>query len=92
MIGLQSHPKRKEEILLQATADTMVLFNLDDGQYYAVDQVGGMLWELCDGTRRVSELVTIICEQYDTTAERAESDVLEFLGALTNEKLLAEGN
>jgi Coenzyme PQQ synthesis protein D (PqqD). len=92
MIELQSRPKRKKEILLQAAADTLVLFNLDDGQYYAVDKLGGMLWELCDGTHSVSELVAMVCEQYDTTAETAESDVLEFLGELTNEKLLVEGD
>lgn len=92
MIGLQSHPKRKKEILLQAAAETMVLFNLDNGQYYAIDELGGVLWELCDGTHSVSELVAMICEQYNTTAETAESDVLEFLGELTNEKLLGESD
>ncbi|HZT35637.1 MAG TPA: PqqD family protein [Nitrososphaera sp.] len=68
------------------------MFNLDDGTYYAVDELGGVLWELCDGTHSVSELVAMVCEQYETTAETAESDVLEFLEELANEKLLVEGD
>ena len=40
-MNADAHPKRKDDILKQVTDETVVLLNLKDGQYYALNEVGG---------------------------------------------------
>ncbi|MDQ3396353.1 MAG: PqqD family protein [Deinococcota bacterium] len=89
MINPETRPKRKEKILKQETPETLVLLNLDDGQYYALNEVGGRVWDLCDGSYRVSELVATICQEYDAPDGVVEADVLELLEELADAGLLA---
>lgn len=80
--------RRQEGILAQEAQGQTVLLRLDDGGYYALDEVGATIWELCDGTRAVSEIVSILCDQFDAPAATVRADVLEFIGDLRREQLL----
>ena len=42
-----------------------VLLRLQDGGYYALEEVGAMIWDLCDGNRSVGDIVTILCAEFD---------------------------
>lgn len=88
MVGLEQTPKHSERVLVRQVDDTMVLLSLDDGQYYALDEIGGRVWELCDGTRSVSNVIQIICAEYDAPPETVKADVLELLQDLAGEKIL----
>ncbi len=92
MVGLESFPLRGERILVQGASDKLVLLNLDSGEYFSLNEVGGKIWELCDGTRSVSEIVSAICQAYDAPAETVETDVLELLEELAGERLVVEGS
>ena len=46
------------------------------------------MWELSDGTRPVSAILTQLCADNEAPAETIESDVLEMLEDLAHEKLL----
>jgi hypothetical protein len=90
MLSLDSRLRRKDQILNQRASETQILLNLDGGRYYALDEVGHRVWELCDGTRSVSQIIGTVCEEYDAPLETIEADVLELLQDLMNEKLLFE--
>ena len=92
MITLQSQPRQKERILSQRSKENLILLGLDDGQYYALNRVGGRVWQLCDGTRTVSEIVSILCEEFAAPAATIELDVLELLEDLANGNLVVEAS
>jgi coenzyme PQQ biosynthesis protein PqqD len=92
MIRLESYPRRQERILAKCVSDSWVLLNLDSGDYYALNEVGGRVWELCDGARSIAEIVAIISQDYEAPRETIEADVLELLQDLANEKLVVEGS
>ena len=48
------------------------------------------MWDLCDGSRSVAQLVAVICQEYEAPAETIEVDVLELLTDLVHEKLVVE--
>ena len=81
---------RSERILAQQAADTVVLLDPDSGQYFTLDDVGARVWELSDGTRSVSQLVEILCAEYDAPASTIHADVLELLAELADERLVVE--
>ena len=86
----ESCPRRSERVLAQGTSDTLVLLNLDDGAYFALNEVGNRVWELCNGARSVSEIISITCREYDAPPEVVETDVLELFGELAEEGLVVE--
>ena len=89
MINLDSCPKRMEQVIAQKASNDWLLFNMSDGNYYSLNDVGGRIWELCDGTRTVSQLVAAIAAEYDASKDVLEKDVVELLEGLQSGKLIA---
>lgn len=92
MVGLEHIPKRSDTILVQEVDGTTVLLSVEDGEYYALDDIGSRVWELCDGSRSVSTIIELICAEYDAPPETIRADVLDLLGELTVEKILVQGS
>lgn len=90
IVNLESRPGKPEHVLARRTEDSLVVLNPQSGQYYALDDVGARVWELCDGRRSVSELVAILCGEYDAAAATVQEDVLELLADLAEEDLVQE--
>ena len=80
--------RRQDGVLAQEAQGQTVLLRLDDGGYYALDEVGALIWDLCDGERSVSEIVAELCAEFDAPADIIRADVLEFIGDLRREQLL----
>jgi pyrroloquinoline quinone biosynthesis protein D len=88
MIEPDTRFRQKTGLLLQRAADTRVLLDPADGRYYALDEVSGRVWDLCDGTRTVAQVVAGICAEYDAPAETVAADVQEFLADLIADGLV----
>jgi len=83
-------PKRQEQIIAQRGADEVLLFNMDDGSYFALNEVGNRIWELCDGTHGMAEMVCVLAKEYNAPAEMIEMDVLEVLEDLRKKDLIVD--
>ena len=88
MIEPDTRFRQKEGLLAQRAADTRVLLDPADGNYFALDEVSGRIWDLCDGNRTVAEVVATLCAEYDAPTETVEADVMEFLGELLTDGLV----
>ena len=89
-MDLQSHPQRKDQVIAQKASKDFLLFNMDDGNYYSLNEVGCRIWELCDGTRSVAELVESLSAEYDVSSEVLAKDVVDILDELERGKLISE--
>jgi hypothetical protein len=85
---LEERLRRQDGILAQQAQGQTVLLRLEDGGYYALDEVGAAIWDLCDGRRAVGEIVAVVCAEFDAPEATVRSDVLEFIGDLRRERLL----
>ncbi len=88
MIGPESRLRRRDRVLVQRAADTVVLLDLEGGQYYALDEVSARVWELCDGTLGVSSITEHIGTEYDAPVSTIYEDVVAFLEEMLDENLL----
>jgi hypothetical protein len=82
--------RRQEGVITQEAKGQTILLRLDDGGYYAIDEVGAAIWGLCDGIRPLGEIVTMLCDEYDAPEARIRADVLEFVEDLRRERLLVD--
>lgn len=88
MLELESRPARRPEVLARQGESETILLDVDSGCFFTLDQVGARIWDLCDGSASVSEIVTIVCNEYDADRDTVEADVLELLTELSRERLL----
>ena len=84
-------PCRSERALSQRAGDTVVLLDPDSGEYYALEDIGALVWELCDGSRDIAEIAAVVCESYDAPTETVEPDVRELLAELGAARLIDYG-
>jgi coenzyme PQQ synthesis protein D (PqqD) len=89
VIALDSRPVRSDGILSQANAESLILLKPDDGQYFTLDEVGARVWQLCDGSRAVTDVISTIYAEYDAPLAAIQADVVELMDDLAREKLLA---
>jgi Coenzyme PQQ synthesis protein D (PqqD) len=89
MINRESCPKRAEQVIAQKAANEMVLLNMEDGNYYSLNEVGSRVWELCDGNRTVTQVVALLAGEYEAPCEVLESDVVELLEHFRMGKLIS---
>ena len=90
MIGQKSMLKRKSQVLAKKASEDMVLLDIDSGEYYALNSVGSRVWELCDGTRSVSEVISAIAIEFEAPLETVRTDVIDLLSELAEEHLVLE--
>jgi Coenzyme PQQ synthesis protein D (PqqD) len=83
-------PKRREGVAAQVASGEAVLLDIESGQYFSLNPVGGRIWELCDGTRSVAEIVSVMCEEYDVARDVVTADTTEILSELEKAKLVVD--
>lgn len=83
-----NRPRRVGHIISQRISEKLVLLDPKTGAYYSLDGVGARVWELCDGSRTISETVASICAEYDADPKAIEADVLNLLDELSREQLV----
>lgn len=89
-MNLQSFPQRREQVISQKASNDFLLFNMNDGNYYSLNEVGCRIWELCDGTHSIAQLAETLAAEYDAPPETLVQDVMDLLREFRDGKLLAE--
>jgi len=87
-MALEARPERVGQVLTQRMPDALVLLDPSAGTYFSLDEVGARVWELCDGTRTVSDVVAVLTDEFDAPTEIIRDDVAELLGELAAESLV----
>jgi hypothetical protein len=55
---------------------------------YTSNSVGARIWDLADGSRKIKEIVAIICKEFETDRNTVSKDTREFIDDLTERHLL----
>jgi hypothetical protein len=80
--------RANQHVLARRLDEESVLLNPADGQYYALDAVGGRVWELCDGSRTLSEIAAIIGQEFDADPAVVSADLEELIGDMAEAGLV----
>jgi hypothetical protein len=87
-LTLDSRVVASDDQVHTSLGDEAVILGLQDGVYYGLEAVGARVWSLLSVPRRVSEIIALLVEEFDVSAERCERDVLAFLGDLGERGLI----
>jgi hypothetical protein len=81
---------RQDRVMMQEVEGDSVLLDIDSGEYFSLNEVGGRVWELCDGSRSVADIAGVICGEYDVPPQTAVGDACELLESLAGAGLVVE--
>jgi len=74
---------RNQSALWTELDGQFMLMNVEDGSYYEVAGVGGLIWHMLDTPRSEAEIVDTILASHTVDREQCVLDVRAFLGKLT---------
>jgi coenzyme PQQ biosynthesis protein PqqD len=87
-LNLEMVPRQATGVVSQQAAGKWVLLDVKSGRYFALDPVAGRIWQLCDGSRSVSQIAQAVSDEFDADGQSIDDDVASFVTELTSESLL----
>ncbi|MHA7139538.1 lasso peptide biosynthesis PqqD family chaperone [Rossellomorea arthrocnemi] len=69
-----------------------VLLNVENGKYYNLGEVGGVIWDCLKSSKTIEQTISILLDEYDVEPSICEENVLTFLHSLEEENLIAINN
>ena len=79
---------RNEAIVFTDLDDTVVMMDVDEGQYYELDPIGARIWTLIEAARPVAEICDALAGEYDVDPDTCRHDTLEFLQTASEHRLV----
>ena len=77
------------DVVAREVGGEMVLLDLESGQYFGLDKVGGRVWELLsERPQDLAELCDQIETEFDAPREVIEADILELAAHLLDQALI----
>jgi hypothetical protein len=82
-------PKKVDRLAYKTIGEeTIILDTKLNQQVHQLNELGSFIWNLCDGEHDVSEIIEIVCLEFEVTNDVASSDVHEFLDELEQMTLI----
>jgi hypothetical protein len=82
-------PSRNDRVLARRVGEAVFLLDPDSGEYFTLDDVGGRIWELCDGTKTIAQIAQTLAIEFDAPFEQIEADASDLLSELASSRLVA---
>ncbi len=78
---------RNEQFISRQIADEFLLIPVanqlnGDNRLFVLNEVGARIWELIDRGRSVQQIEELLLNEFDTSQEQLEEDLLRLLGQL----------
>ena len=83
-----SRVSRNEAIVFTDLDDTIVMMDVDEGQYYELDSVGARIWALLETDRSAADLCDALAAEFDVDPDTCHRDTLEFLQSASDLRIV----
>lgn len=88
MLKLDLYPVPHPQVAGRVVDGEAVIILSESNLVNVYNPVGSRVWELCDGTRTVEDVIGLIVAEYEVNRERAQADVVAFIEQLLVDRVL----
>ena len=85
---LDAFPDKDPRTASRIEEGEAVVVLLEQAEVKVLNPVGARIWELCDGSMTVRDIIDRICEEYEVDQDQACQDVTEFIHVLADKHML----
>jgi hypothetical protein len=89
-INLNSRIRIQDDVLFQELQGEAVLLNLKTGVYLGLNQIGTRIWQLLQEDGALGRVMEVMLQEYDVPQEKLAKDLLDLVGQMDKQGLLAE--
>lgn len=79
---------RTNKALVSSIEDELVMFDVNAGQYYGLNNVATAVWNHLETKKTVDELAQALTSEFDISIEECRKELLEFLPELEEKGLI----
>lgn len=79
--------RTKDQVSCDLAGEAVIL-GLNKSEYYGLNDVGTIIWNLIQEPKKVSEVVELILNEYDAENEKCEKDIISLLNEMEKNNLL----
>lgn len=87
-LGLSSIVSRNDAIVFTDLDDTIVMMDVDEGQYYELDPVAAHIWGMIEKDQTAENVCAALAEEFEVDATTCQQDTLEFLQAASEQGII----
>lgn len=87
-IDLKTVPRRSERVVVHRDGSLVDVLVDDNGDAFRLNDTAYALWELCDGSTTVGEMVTAASQLFSAPSELLQNDVTQALHRLADAHLI----
>ena len=80
----------EDEVSAKVMDGEAIIINFSNGIYYSMDKVGGLVWEMVEGTHSLAEIMETILDRYLASPEQVKADIEKLVAELLQENLVKE--
>lgn len=84
---LTSIVKRNPKQIYSIVDKDVVMLSLEEGKYFALNEVGARIWELMEQSIKVNDLISELLDEFEVSKKKCEIETLEILNELHRNKL-----
>jgi hypothetical protein len=88
MITLDQKVVCAQTVFAQEVDDEMVLLDMDSENYFGLDSVGAVMWQVIEEKRVLKDVLDELLTYYDVEEERLKEDLLNFVENLRKSGLI----
>lgn len=79
------------QAIAKKVGDETVILDLASGTYFGLDPVGARVWQLITDGKKLSEICTVMLEEYEVSQGDIERDALALAQDLADKGLISAG-
>ncbi|MBL7198360.1 MAG: PqqD family protein [Candidatus Omnitrophica bacterium] len=82
----------KDNVTYRIIDGEAVILNLDDGNYYSLNEVGTKIWEAINRQKSLGKILSLLEEKYQLPEKRLKSDLMRLVKDLKKEELIGRNS
>jgi Coenzyme PQQ synthesis protein D (PqqD) len=87
-LAREPHPKRRSDLSYRTIDGQTVILDREGGWLHQLNPTASFIWDCCDGTSKISEIIDRLVDAYEVDSITARKDVGQVLAQLRSSKLL----
>jgi len=87
---LNSYIKRNDNIAWRVIEGEALVVDPKDSMIYPLNPVGARIWQLLDGEKNISDIISVINEEFEADKLIIQADTLDFLKDLLDKGMVKQ--
>lgn len=87
-MDLEKYPNKKQGYVLEREEGEIIVFHPSSARSFYLNESASVVWEMCDGDRRISDIIAELSSAYPEQTSGIEQDVAEIIQLFIDQEVI----